>query len=271
MRWQAIGGDLERLRPAGNVAYVCPDEGFKRDPWSETVAAADLVILDTINAMMSADGLDPSGINDFYQWHMSVCRTALDGGAAVLALDHVPKVHKASKDRTGFGSVGKLNVIDGAAFMLESVTPPARGRGGNAGSSGHSKLRVTKDRPGGIRGYAIGGRLAEIRFTPGESVYELPFGSLNVSIDEPENNTGPDGRFRPTNLMAKVSEWMSSQPGAVSKSEIKENVTGNGDFLGKATDQLLLSGHLKYSDARRNGHQLIEHVSRYEEDDDPAI
>lgn len=268
MRWQAVGGDLERLRPAGNVAYVCPDEGFKREPWRETIEAAGLVILDTINAMMSADGLDPSALLDFSGWHESVCKAALDGGAAILALDHVPKARHVGKDRTGFGTVAKLNVITGAAFMLESVTPPARGREGSDGRAGYSKLRITKDRPGGIRGYAIGDRLADIRLTPGDSAYGLAFGSLAVSIDEPENSTDDKGRHRPTCLMGRASKTLAAHGGPMTKTECRDATTGNNTHVSTAIDRLIDEGYARLTGEKvRGGGLLIEHVKLFTDDE----
>lgn len=47
-------------------------------------------------------------------------------GAAVLACDHLPMVHDASR-RDAYGSVHKGNALDGARILLENTAPFGRG------------------------------------------------------------------------------------------------------------------------------------------------
>lgn len=257
LRWQALGGDLDMLTD-GTVSYIRPMEGTNAERWKDIVRAADVVFLDTINALMTAEGLDPIKIEHFAQWFRIVGRTALDAGAAVLALDHVPHRSNSRQDRSGFGTVAKLNVIDGAAFMLEAVVTPAQG------VKGHSTLRITKDRPGAIRRHAIGGRLAEIRFTPGESVYGLDFGAVDVSIEPPENNTAENGKFRPTNYMAKASETLAENGAPMSKTAWREATGGSASYVGDAIARLIEEGYARYTgEPTRGGGRLIEHVKTY--------
>jgi hypothetical protein len=68
----------------------------------------------------------------------------------VALLDHVTK-DAQGRGRYAIGAQHKLASIDGAAYSLEVVRPFGRGL------TGVARIDVTKDRPGFVRSFAVGG------------------------------------------------------------------------------------------------------------------
>src|SRR5207248_562605 len=94
-------------------------------------------------------GLSLLANDDIAQYHRELSRPFIDEvGAAVLHIDHVVK-ERSNRSRYPIGAGHKLAAVD-VAFMLETVTPFARGRSGN------SKVIIAKDRPGYLQGIAHG-------------------------------------------------------------------------------------------------------------------
>lgn len=104
-----------------------------------------LVILDGVNEAMALHGVrinDPEGTAAFRR-KMVKPFTAI--GAAVLSLDHLVKDSEAAKQGYSFGSVMKVNALDGCQLLLRNLEPFGEGR------IGTSILQVMKDRPAQLR------------------------------------------------------------------------------------------------------------------------
>jgi hypothetical protein len=103
------------------------------------------------NGIQSAYGLfgwdlfDPTSPALFRQ---NLVVPLISSGCAVIGTDHMTKSSaegKSNGSRYAAGGIAKLNWVNGAAYMLEAMTPIVRG------GVGESRLILTKDRPGDIK------------------------------------------------------------------------------------------------------------------------
>jgi len=81
-------------------------------------------------------------------------RIATRTGAAVVTIDHVNK-STDTRGRFAIGGQAKLAALDGAAYLIEPLDALAPGKVGKIA------MRVTKDRPGGIRKHAVNYRKSD--------------------------------------------------------------------------------------------------------------
>lgn len=134
-----------------------------------------LVGLDSAGAFLAQAGLRENEAADVTGFYKGVLLAAArEHRAAVVVLDHVPKLEEATRYARGSGA--KLQLVD-VALMVEPITPFSRDQGGLL------KLQVTKDRRGylhrahQVRVEAEGGRLAL-------SITEA--GAVEPGLDDPD-------------------------------------------------------------------------------------
>jgi hypothetical protein len=128
--------------------YARPDEPLtpelRRELLAEQQAVAPtLVIVDGVTEVMTQHDWgqnDNAAIAEFYR---TILRPMADLGAAVVALDHLPKYDE--KRRGAIGGVHKLNGIDGAAYRLNVIKEIVPGQ------RGITSVTVDKDRPGQVK------------------------------------------------------------------------------------------------------------------------
>lgn len=143
--------DTDRGAIAQFFHYIRPDEKV-----NEVLLAAiaalhcslhpTLVVTDGVTEVMSQNGWGQSENNDIAQFYNTILKPMARIGAAVVALDHLPKYDE--KGRGSIGGVHKLNGIDGAAYRLEAdreITP---------GRVGRTRIKYDKDRPGQVKRHA---------------------------------------------------------------------------------------------------------------------
>ncbi len=106
-----------------------------------------VVVLDAFNDLLALHALDPNATEDVAKLSAWLLRPFAEAGAAVLAIDHVVK-RREDRGRFAFGSQHRLAMLDGAGFVMETVTPFGRNRRGSA------RIRLTKDRSGFLRSLA---------------------------------------------------------------------------------------------------------------------
>lgn len=153
---RAIGGRLLDLGVTGAVltdplrfAYVRPNEPtlleYQRllEGFQPT-----LVLLDGVTEGYGLHGWAIEKNEDSPKWRRTFVKPALQIGAATLASDHVVK---SRENRGGYaiGAQHKKAGLTGVAFELRNVKPFGRGL------KGTSRLVITKDRPGGLRGHGV--------------------------------------------------------------------------------------------------------------------
>jgi AAA domain len=234
---------LERLQALGVILpdilehfiYVRPDSPLDIDLGMLGLDAV-LGIVDGVTECMSLLGLNPYDNPDVATFYAQVARPLTEAGAGVLLIDHVVK----SKDDRGRWALGAQHKMAGAdvCFSLETIRPFGRGLTG-----GLSRLTLTKDRPGFLRGLAVGRtRLGDVRM-------DAEGDSVRVRID-PAQDTG-EGGFAPTVLMDRVSRFLELH-GEQTFNGICSDVKGKRSGLRDAVDALAAEGFLTHRDGPRN-------------------
>jgi AAA domain-containing protein len=235
-RLRALGVSAEDV--AGHLTYLNP--GGRFDELAEAVVAeaiekrgpVSLAVIDGVTEAMADIGLDPEKGTDVAAYYAGSPRWLARTGAAVVLVDHVTK-SREGRGRWAIGSERKLSGLDGAAYGLESLRPFGRGK------TGLVKMTVAKDRCGHVRQHAgAAGVIAMIELK------SWPDDGVTVSFDVPEVTS--DETFRPTHLMARLSEYIAEHPGMTTRA-LHGAVTGKGETKTLALELLVSDG---YAEAR---------------------
>ena len=161
-------------------------------------------------------------------------------GAAVLMIDHVTK-NAATQGRFAIGGQAKMAGLTGAAYTVDVREPLGRGL------RGVLSIRVGKDRPGGVRGWALAARSKDRTQEVAWFILDAT-GRLTASLAAPPE-TGPQ-EFRPTVLMERVSLFLEVNAGA-SGNAIVKGVSGKTDAKHAAIKILAAEGYLKIETSKR--------------------
>jgi KaiC/GvpD/RAD55 family RecA-like ATPase len=212
--------------------YANPDGGYNEIAQQALLGSIrdftpDLIVMDGVNAAMNLLGLDLEKNKDATQFSQVVLRPLRLWGAAVLTIDHVTK----SKDNRGnyaIGAQAKRADIDGVAISVDVSMPFGRG------SNGKLNLKITKDRPGFVRGIS-----QEASFVGTVDLISQPDNRIEISI------VGGQVGFTPHEyLMRKVSEFMEKHGAELSTNQIVQAIEGGTDQIKKALAQLENTGFL---------------------------
>jgi hypothetical protein len=186
-----------------------------------------LIVVDGVNAAMNLLGLDLEKNKDATQFSQVVLRPLRLWGAAVLTIDHVTK-SKDSRGNYAIGAQAKRADIDGVAISVDVAMPFGRG------SDGRLNLKVTKDRPGFVRGIS-----QEASYIGRVDLISKPDNRIEITI------TGGETGFTPHEyLMHRVSQFMEQHGAELSTNQITQVVEGGTDQIKKALAQLEGQGHL---------------------------
>jgi hypothetical protein len=166
-----------------SFAYYTPSteghaEGIVRK-MAEADPAPDLVVFNGVTAAYGVFGWQVKENDDATTFRRTLVRPLIGAGTATLATDHVTK--SGNESRYAIGGVMKLNLVNGAAYLMENVDPIVRG------STGYSTLTLTKDRPGTIKPHCQKG---EIINTMNAAILTVKSrndsrGGLRISLDSP--------------------------------------------------------------------------------------
>lgn len=211
-----------------------------------------VAVIDSTGEAMAAGGVDSNADQEVAQWFAIVKRVCrLDGGPAVIVIDHIPKDTEAPKSYA-IGSQRKRAAVTGAAYRVDTLKESAKGR------DGILKLTVAKDRHGNR---PKGSVAAEVHMLSGRD------GALNIELRPSDAQMAADRgeKFRPTVLMERVSHYLESVPGASQRAVCKA-VAGKTDHLRLALECLVEEGYVKVG-----GHGY-ESIDTYREpvDNSPA-
>jgi hypothetical protein len=200
-----------------------------------------LAVIDGITEAMTTHGKDPNKNKDIAEFAAMLPRKLADWGCATVCLDHVPK-STDNRGRYALGGVHKLNGLDGAAYILEARDPFG------VGITGRSTILIAKDRPGQLRKHAYRRKDGLCNFG------ELVLTSHDDTYAEFEIKPAVEhkGEFRPTKLMAKVSDALQEH-GPLSQRRIIAAVGGKRDYVIKALDVLILDGNV----TEKSPHELL--------------
>lgn len=141
----------------------------------------EFAVVDTMTGAMSVEGLDPNiGTEVEMIQRVLMGRIVKETGASVLVLDHVTKSSE-NRGRYAIGSERKLSGITGAAYAIEVTRPWSRALGGDP-VHGSASLKITKDRPGFVRG----GR-SELSVVASIEVTAEPDGGIYFRVVDPRD------------------------------------------------------------------------------------
>ena len=104
-------------------------------------------IIDAVTESMSVAGLDGRNENEVAAWYNDFPKriVRLESEPAVAIVDHTPQ----EKTERAIGSQHKKSAIDGVSYTAEPVNPFVKG------GLGHLRIKVAKDKPGGVRPHAL--------------------------------------------------------------------------------------------------------------------
>lgn len=231
----------------------------------------DYAVVDGVTDAMGIFGKESSSNNDEVS---SFLRTfpkqlARRTGAAVVLIDHVTK-DKETRGRFAIGGQAKMAGLDGAAYVVDVVSPLGKGM------RGELTIRVAKDRPGGVRGACGPPRKSDRTQEAARFILDSTSGSPRAELAVPVYT--PDGErsdgateFRPTHLMEKVSQFCQTQPSWLSKNTIESSVSGNNDAKRTAIDLLHREGYLKAEPNGRGGALRYLHLRPYTKANDGLL
>jgi len=234
----AAGSNLERLIT-------------KRDP--------ALAVVDGVTEAMSLEGYDLLDNADIASWLDKLPRRIRNLGPAVVLIDHVPK-NTENRRRGGIGGQHKLAGID-VSYLVESIIPLARVAPGDSDPhTGTSRITVEKDRPGGVRAFAANRKhVGELALTA------YPDGGVTAHIT-PATEL-PEGGFRPTLLMERMSDALAKSKAPLTKRALRAAVKGKSEAKDLALELLVGEGYVTV-EAGARGAQLHRSVRPYRAKDD---
>lgn len=205
----------------------------------------DFAVVDTMTGAMSVEGLDPNvGTEVESIQRILLGAIVKETGAAVLVLDHVTK-SSDGRGRYAIGSERKLSGITGAAYSLEVSRPWSRALGHDP-VHGLATLKVTKDRPGFVRG----GR-SELSTVANVEVTADPDGGIRLRLVDPRDSvTAP-----PTELVREILRRVRLD-GPITPNKVAENIEKKRATVLGALDWLREKGALD-STPRSGGGQWL--------------
>jgi hypothetical protein len=247
------------------VAFGCTVdaviEGYRHTGWQQGAAferllawiereRPALVILDGLAEALAAEGLSEDAPDDFLKFCRERLTPIANLGAAVLIADHVVK-NTETRGRWSRGTGAKMGRYDGVSYSV------ALGKGYSPTQAGFVRLRVAKDRNGGVG--VVGQEMAEIHFTPAGN------NRTSVQFKEPANKD--QQRFVPTAIMEKVSRRLELFP----DSSLRDlRALGKADYVDTAIAELASLGHLEIArggPGKPTRHRLINPYREHEEDE----
>ena len=237
------------------IDYVNPTTGLSELSVAEITKRTHtyrLIVIDSTGEAMAAGGVDPNADAEVARWFVLIRQlTRLDGGPAVLILDHVPKAADAPS-AYAIGSQRKRAAVSGAAYRIDTLREPAKGRDGKL------RLTVAKDRPGN-RAKSTTAAIVDI-ISDGDTV------ELMIHLSDAQAAAAEGRRFRPTVLMERISRWLEINPGASTR-QIFASVTGKRETLQEALEVLTAEGWVAAEAGERGGKSYRSQRSFRELDD----
>jgi AAA domain-containing protein len=138
---------LSRAEIVKQFHYFRPEIAFGEKGFQAISGIEGLtyVIIDAVTESMSAAGLDGRNENEVAAWYNDFPKRLARLGPAVVVVDHTGN---SAADRA-IGSQHKKSAIDGVSYTAEPVSPFVKG------GWGHLRLKIAKDKPGGVRPMAL--------------------------------------------------------------------------------------------------------------------
>jgi hypothetical protein len=225
------------------LVYVRPDE-----PIGDAVAVlhsqrdSHLTVVDGVNSALVANGLEPNSNRDVADfWARLVRPLQLVTAGPLVTVDHVAK----DREHRGDWAVGagqKKALVDGAMLAFELIQPFGRGR------TGLVKILVFKDRPGALRGQAVGKEIARLQLVANAEGNEITY-----ALDPPAGDQGGTHDFRPTVLMERLSRFLEGMTEPLTGYAIVGAVPGKREYKLTALKVLAAEGYVQCQPGPRGG------------------
>lgn len=244
-RLRALGVTDQNIRD--HLRYIRPGTALDNTAWKILERAATsctLALVDGITEAMAMHGLAINENDDVAKWLHLIPNRVADLGPAVLQIDHVTK-NSDTRGRYAIGAQHKLAGITGVAYKMLTLSSFGKG------TKGRAKLVVDKDKHGDVGPNGI--TAADLHMDATD-----PSGRIYAWLDAPEASIDDEGHFRPTTLMGRVSDYLSSHGGSTTNA-IKGGVRGKGESIAEAIDALIREGYVRTEPAPRGGffHHLV--------------
>ena len=263
-RFLKLGADPSVLGDPDRFRYYDPESPPELRIVRDQIVdyCPDYLVIDSIGELVPMLGLDSNSNDDISHAYRTVLMPMVAAKTAVLTIDHLPKT---TNGNTGYaiGGIAKKRIVNGVYLHASAIAIPA------PGMHGKIALKVTKDRPGGVRAHAPSGNLGTFRLDS-----TAPDGTILAWIDKDAFDPS-----RPTSLMQAVSEILASSPEQLlykthvnrAIKDIYDKNKGHvqGDAIQSAIDSLVKEGFvLQYTNPR--GQTQYTHVKKYHANDEIA-
>lgn len=244
-RLMALGVSPDYIREFFH--YVRPESsllhGRNRDDLANilTEYGPTLAVIDGVTEAMTLHELNPLDNADAAKFGRLLPRPIAESGAAVVSMDHVTK-SADSRGRYAIGAVHKLNVLDGAAYILENRRPFGHGL------SGVSTVRIAKDRPGELRRHAAPGGKDMLPWFADLVVDSTTEGHTEAMVVVPADQ---GATHKPTKMMERVASELAGHPSGLSQRVICDVVTGKAVTIRTALSYLIADGYVSAATPHR--------------------
>lgn len=134
---------LDRESIVKRFHYFRPDVAFSEKALEHIskVDGATMCIIDAVTEGMSIAQLDGRNENEVAHWYNTFPKKLADLGLGVVLIDHTPQ----DNHNRQIGSQHKKSAVDGVSYTAEPIAPFVKGQ------RGQLRLKVAKDKPGGVR------------------------------------------------------------------------------------------------------------------------
>jgi hypothetical protein len=224
-----------------HLTYIKPEtRPNEKDPfWQELLerTGTELVIIDGVTESLTIWGGETKDNDSITLWMRQFPkRIATRTGAAVVTIDHVNK-STDTRGRFAIGGQAKLAALDGAAYLIEPLEALAPGKVGSI------VMRVTKDRPGGIRKHAVNWRKKDR--TQEAAIISMDATGLHIKFEVFVPRAKEEMiESESQDELKKIVDAINSNPG-ISPTTLKGTVNKDSRTLAPYLDRLVATNRIK--------------------------
>lgn len=235
-RLTGLGATRDQI--AEQFHYIRPSIGAEPadiDQLLDLAGKCSLTVIDGTTDLHLIHGLDPETNKDAALIVANLLRPLANAGPAVVPLDHVTK-NKETRGRYAIGAQHKLAAVRGAAYHLETITPFGRR------SHGQSRLVITKDRPGHVRGeHTI---LAGKKHIAGDFYLDATTTALEARVAPAEEARDYATSQRHNEILTYVRDHLTRENKRPSRRAIEDGIPGRRDSVRDDIQHLVDIGRL---------------------------